>query len=166
MKKEYPPFLAKISSVLFGRTGRTARLGGGGGSREAGHFVFLRFSHVKLASNRFDVDNFTFISHNKTMIIDDGFISSPPASTSLWIFKFSTFFFQFFSVKLSSPPPAICMHSEHITCQFPYRLCDFICKIHPAAAAAWHYSLTETPNHLEIRPQTEILQFLYLNCDL
>ena len=36
----------------------------------------------------------------------------------------------------------------------------------PAAAAAWHYSLTETPNHLEIRPQTEILQFLYLNCDL
>ena len=130
MKKEYPPFLAKISSVLFGRTGRTARLGGGGGSREAGHFVFLRFSHVKLASNRFDVDNFTFISHNKTMIIDDGFISSPPASTSPWIFKFSTFFFQFFSVKLSSPPPAICMHSEHITCQFPYRLCDFICKIH------------------------------------
>ena len=111
-------------------TGRTARLGGGGGSREAGHFVFLRFSHVKLASNRFDVDNFTFISHNKTMIIDDGFISSPPASTSPWIFKFSTFFFQFFSVKLSSPPPAICMHSEHITCQFPYRLCDFICKIH------------------------------------
>ena len=76
MKKEYPPFLAKISSVLFGRTGRTARLGGGGGSREAGHFVFLRFSHVKLASNRFDVDNFTFISHNKTMIIDDGFISA------------------------------------------------------------------------------------------
>ena len=58
-------------------TGRTSRLGGGGGgSREAGHFVILRFSHVKLASNRFDVDNFTFISHNKTMIIDDGFIST------------------------------------------------------------------------------------------
>ena len=73
---------------------------------------------MKLASNRFDVDNFTFISHNKTMIIDDdGFISSPPEPARHHGFsnsRHSSSSFFPWNCHHPRPPFACIVNTEHV----------------------------------------------------
>ena len=68
------------------------------------------FSHVKLASNQFDVDNFAFIS-----VLTD---SSSKQSSSVLHPRFTKFpTFRFFSCDL--------LHTENCQPKFAYRTCQF-----------------------------------------